>query len=72
MVNRLVLELLSCARYFEGSVKGSHIDRLIFFAGQATDKKLCGNIAHLAQQLHVPAQIGDVLAAVELSSKPGK
>lgn len=70
-VNRLVLELLSCARYFEGSIKGAHIDRLIFFGGQTTDKSLCQSIAHLAQQLHVPAQIGDVLAAVEMT-QPGK
>lgn len=71
VVNRLVLELTSCARYFEGATKGAHIDRLIFLTGQATDKNLCGNIVQLAQHLHVPAQIGDVLAAVEME-QPGK
>jgi hypothetical protein len=71
MINRLVLELTSCARYFEGSIKKAHIDRLIFLSGQTTEKNLCSNIVQLAQHLHVPAQIGDVLAAVELS-QPGK
>jgi type IV pilus assembly protein PilM len=70
-VKRLVLELASCARYFEGAAKGARIERLIFLAGQSTDKNLCQNIVQLAQHLHVPAQIGDVLAAVELS-QPGK
>ena len=54
MVNRLVLELTSCARYFEGSVKGVHIDRLIFLAGQTTEKNLCSNIVQLA----TPARAG--------------
>jgi type IV pilus assembly protein PilM len=71
MVKRLVLELVSGARYFESATKGAHIDRLIFLAGQSTDKDLCQNIVQLAQHLHVPAQIGDVLAAVEME-QPGK
>ena len=71
MVKRLTLELMSCARYFEGAAKGAHIDRLIFLAGQSTDKNLCQSIVQLAQHLHVPAQIGDVLAAVEMT-QPGK
>jgi type IV pilus assembly protein PilM len=71
MVKRLTLELMSCARYFEGAAKGAHIDRLIFLAGQSTDIDLCKSIVQLAQHLHVPAQIGDVLAAVEMT-QPGK
>jgi Tfp pilus assembly PilM family ATPase len=71
IVKRLVQELVSCARYFEGATKGAHIDRLIFLAGHSTDRDLCQNIVQLAQHLHVPAQIGDVLAAVEMT-EPGK
>jgi type IV pilus assembly protein PilM len=67
VVKRLVLELASCARYFEGLAKGIRIGRMIFLAGQATDRELCNNIVQLAQHLQVPAQIGDVLAAVELA-----
>jgi type IV pilus assembly protein PilM len=68
---RLVLELSSCARYFEGAAKGSHIDRLIFLSGQSADEDLCRNVVQLAQHLQIPAQIGDVLAAVELKQPGG-
>lgn len=68
-VKRLVLELTSCARYFQQAAKDSRIGRLIFLAGQGADRELCGSIVELAQHLEVPAQIGDVLAAVDLSEE---
>jgi type IV pilus assembly protein PilM len=67
IAKQLVQELSSCARYFEGTAKGARIGRLVFLAGQSTDRNLCSNIAQLAQQLQIPAQIGDVLVAVELT-----
>jgi type IV pilus assembly protein PilM len=72
VAKKLVLELASSARYFEGAVKGAHVQRLIFLAGQAADKNLCGSVVQLAQHLQVPAQIGDVLAAVELVQQQGR
>jgi type IV pilus assembly protein PilM len=68
-VKRLVLELASCARYYEGATKGGRIARLIFLAGQTTNRELCDNIVQLAQHLQVAAQIGDVLAAVDLTEE---
>jgi len=44
--------------------RNAQIERLIFLSGQAVDKDVCATIA---KQLEMPAQMGDCLAAVEIT-----
>ncbi|OHB55804.1 MAG: hypothetical protein A2Y07_08245 [Planctomycetes bacterium GWF2_50_10] len=69
-MRRLIDELGACARYFE-TQKG-RIERMIFLTSQSTDKILCESVVKLARDLQVPAQIGDVLAAIEVSTDDGQ
>lgn len=69
VTDKLVGEAISCCRYFETVSGGSHVQRLIFLARQDTDPRLCQGIADFAQRMQVPAQIGDVFAAVEPGRK---
>ena len=62
-VTRLVLELTACRRHFGSMYKDAQIERVIFLSGQARSKDIC---AAIAQQLEMPAQIGDCLAAVKI------
>ena len=62
-VTGLVLELTACRRHFGSMYKRAQIERLIFLSGQTVDRDICGTIA---EQLEIPAQIGDCLAAVEI------
>lgn len=61
----LVKELSSCVRYTESASGGTNINKLLFLSGRNTSKAVCEKIAALAKDMHIPAQIGDVLAAVE-------
>lgn len=63
-VNRLVLELTACRRHFASMYPRAQIERLIFLSGQNVDKEMCVTIA---KQLEIPAQMGDCLAAVEIT-----
>ena len=63
-VSRLVMEITGCKRQFNMMYRNAQIERLIFLSGQAVDKNVCATIA---RQLEMPAQIGDCLAAVEIS-----
>ena len=63
MMTRLVLELTGCRRQFGSMYKNGRIERLIFLSGQAVDKSVCTMIA---EQLEIPSQMGDCLAAVEI------
>jgi len=63
-VNTLVLELTACRRHFASMHPRAQIERLIFLSGQNVDKDMCVTIA---KQLEIPAQMGDCLAAVEIS-----
>ncbi len=63
-VNRLVLELTVCRRHFASMYPRAQIERLIFLSGQNVDKDMCVTIA---KQLEIPAQMGDCLAAVEIT-----
>jgi Tfp pilus assembly PilM family ATPase len=65
---KLVAELSGCVRYFESMETGLGISRLLFLSGKSVDKAVCEKIAELAKQMHIPAQIGDVLAAVEIKN----
>ena len=66
MVQRLIAEVDACCRYFESVSNGSRLERLMFLAGRSTDKAICAKVAELAQKMQIPAQIGDVLAAVRM------
>lgn len=57
-------EINQCLRYYEANFRNQRVDRIIFVGGQATDKRLCQD---LAKRLNLPAQIGDPLLRVRLS-----
>ncbi len=63
-VSRLVMEITGCKRQFNMMYRNAQIERLIFLSGQAVDKDVCATIA---KQLEMPAQMGDCLAAVEIT-----
>ena len=65
VAQKLIMETTSCCRYFESLLGGSRIQRMIFLARQDTDQALCHTMAEFAQSMQVPAQIGDVFAAIE-------
>lgn len=65
MVTRLMSEIDACCRYFESIYSEIHVERLVFFSGRSINESVCEKISELAQRIHVPAQIGDVLAAVD-------
>jgi Tfp pilus assembly PilM family ATPase len=64
-VNKLVLDLTECRRQFDSMNPRGQIERLIFLSSQTTiDRETCVTIA---KQLDIPAQVGDCLAAVEIT-----
>ncbi len=63
-LNRLVLELTACRRQFASMYPKAQIEHLIFLSGQAVERDICMAIA---KQLEMPAQLGDCLAAVEIT-----
>jgi len=63
-LNRLVLELTACRRQFASMYPKAQIECLIFLSGQAVERDICMAIA---KQLEMPAQLGDCLAAVEIT-----
>ncbi len=65
---KLVSESDACCRYFESISHGQKVERLVFFSGRSADEAVCERVSRLAERLQVPAQIGDVLAAVEIDS----
>lgn len=69
MVGKLISEADACCRYFESVSQGEHVKRMVFLSGKSVDEDICEKISKLAERMQVPAQIGDVLAAVDI--KPG-
>ncbi len=65
IVTRLALELTACRRQFSSMHRKAQIERLIFLAGRAVKRDICATIA---KQLEIPAQMGDCLAAVDISN----
>ncbi|MDY6914162.1 MAG: pilus assembly protein PilM [Planctomycetota bacterium] len=55
-------ELNQCLRYHDSVFRNQSVERVIFVGGQAYDRRLCQT---LAQQLNLPAQIGDPLVRVK-------
>lgn len=65
-VGRLVAEIDSCCRYFETIAGRFPIEQILLLAGNNVSKDLCDKITKLAQKMQIPAQIGDVLSAIEV------
>ena len=64
-VNKLVLDLTECRRQFTSMNPRGQVGRLVFLTSQTTiDKEMYVTIA---KQLDIPAQVGDCLAAVEIT-----
>ena len=70
MVQRLFSEIDACVRYFEESAFQCQLGRIVFLAGTGASRTLCDRLAGLAQNLQIPAQIGDVISAVEINDGP--
>jgi len=64
-VNKLALDLTDCRYQFASMNPKSQVGRLVFLTSQTTiDKEMCVTIA---KQLDIPAQVGDCLAAVDIT-----
>ena len=61
---RLVSELKQCKSSFVSMYSQNNIERLIFLSGGDLSRDICASIA---EQLRMPAQLGDCFAAVEIS-----
>ena len=57
----LSYEINQCLHYYESAFRNQPAERIVFVGGGAYDKRLC---QMLAQQLNMPAQIGDPLVRV--------
>ena len=68
MVDKLISETDACSRYFENTVKDAAVQRLVFFSGKSVDEVVCEKVSKLAQRMQVPAQLADVMSAVEVRS----
>jgi len=64
--DQFISEIDACWRYYESLTHSRHIERLVFLASRSVDKSICEKVAHFAQKMQTPAQIGDVLAAVRV------
>jgi len=64
MVARLVFELNACRSRFNSMYPDVQIERLIFLCGPVVEAAICKTIAG---QMSIQAQMGDCLAAVEIS-----
>ncbi|MBN1804207.1 MAG: pilus assembly protein PilM [Sedimentisphaerales bacterium] len=70
-LNHFVLELNACRRHFGSLYKKTDIERAIFLTGDKSSVDAQSIFADIAKQLDMPAQIGNCLAAVNISSKAG-
>jgi len=66
MIERLMDEMNACCRYFELVSDNAQVNRLVLISGQSVDRVICEKDAELAKGMQIPAQIGDVLAAVQV------
>jgi Tfp pilus assembly PilM family ATPase len=68
MAQRLISEIDACVRYFESNSGHSKVQRMVFFADRNVNRTICEKMTELAKALQIPAQIGDVLAAIGVGS----
>jgi type IV pilus assembly protein PilM len=66
-IDTFATELNGCVQYYETVCDGSNIQKLLLTSGSSIDAAVCEKVAEIAKQMHVPAQIGDVLAAVNIN-----
>lgn len=66
-IEKLMGEMDASCRYYESSSGLTHIQRLIFLSGKNADKNICRKVADFAERMQIPAQIGDVLGAIEIA-----
>jgi len=66
MIKKLMDEMNACCRYFELVSDNAQIGRLILMSGQKVDGSISERVAELAKEMQIPAQIGDVLAAIHV------
>ena len=66
-LNRFILELNTCRRHFSSLYKKPKIERTIFLVGELSNVAIHNALATAAQQLELPAQMGNCMAAVEMS-----
>lgn len=66
-VETFASELNGCVQYYETICDGSNIQKLLLTSGSSIDASICEKVADIAKQMHIPAQVGDVLAAVNIS-----
>ena len=65
MIQRVISEMEACCHYFESVAGRLRIERLLFLSGRSVKSDFCDKMAEFAAKMQIPAQIGDVLAAVE-------
>jgi Tfp pilus assembly PilM family ATPase len=65
---KLITETDACCKYYESMSHAQKVERLVFFSGRSAEEAVCEKVSRLAERLQVPAQIGDVLSAVEIES----
>lgn len=70
MSQRLLAEIDACIRYYEALPDSGVIERMVFLTGSGASAGICEQIAELARQMQVAAQVGDVLCAVEMNRGP--
>jgi hypothetical protein len=71
VLNRFVLELNTCRRHFSSLYRKPKIERTIFLAGELGGVATQNALATIARQLELPAQMGNCMAAVEVSNGGG-
>lgn len=69
MTDRLIAEIDACVRYFESNSDQCKVQRMVFFSDRNANMSVCEKIAELAKSLQMPAQIGDVLAAIGVGNE---
>jgi len=69
MSDRLISEIDACVRYFESNSGQCKVQRMVFFSDRNVNMAVCEKIAEFAKSLQVPAQIGDVLAAIGIENE---
>ena len=63
---KLSAEIGGCVRYHDLMFDNQPIEKVIFVGGKAKNRKLC---QQLAQDLRLPAQLGDPLARIDAKTK---
>ena len=66
---KLIMELTSIKRQFASMYNNLQIERLIFLSSRIDDREMCATIA---KKMEMPAQVGDCIAAAEVSDSKKK